>query len=599
VTALAELIVTAQRKFLQHEIIGTGWHITWMTPLSYLLVLVPVGIALTVGMRVFPRLVGRRVAIFVVTLASAFSFFFLFFPALHRIAIVLLALGVAVQTTRVLGSHVPAFCQMAPRLVRWGFIATAGLGLGSTGWNALRQARAMAALPAAESGAPNLLLIVLDTVRAMSMGLYGHSQQNSPHLEQLARGGVLFRNAFSPSSWTLPGHATMFTGRYPAELAAGWQSPLREEHTTLAEVLSRHGYLTAGFVANLQYATREVGVAQGFIHYEDFPMSLAEVVMSSSLGRFIANNPALRSLVGYYDILGRKTARDITNDFLKWVRAGRDRPVFAFLNYYDAHEPYLPPSPYDTTFGDPRQRNLEMIRYLSPRMAERTDKRGMPALERLAEEQAYDAAIAYMDAELGRLLDELDRRGLIENTVIVVTSDHGELFGEHEFFSHGNSLYSPTLHVPLLMVFPTRLPRGVSVDHYVTLRDLPATLLDLLSIEDSSFPGPSLAHVVAQDSILSGTPSPLLATLRPAPNQPQWYPSTKGFMQALTLAPYHYIRNGDETEELYHIAEDPKELHNLADTAGVLTTLRAMLETAWTDIRILPPDSPDSLRNSQ
>lgn len=578
---VAEVIVIGQRKLLQHEFIGANVHLTWMTPLSYLLFLVPLGALLGIATRVFPRLVTPRISIFILGVVSAFSFFFLFFPALHRIAIVILALGIAVQASRVLIARMTGFRRTARRVVRVGVVCTLGLVAGTVAWGAMRERRAMSALGQATAGAPNLLLLVLDTVRAMSLGLYGHPGANTPHLERWAQRGVLFRNAFATSPWTLPSHLTMFTGLYPSELDAGWTAPLDDEHTTLAEVLAAHGYGTAGFVANLQYCTRETGIAQGFVHYEDIPLSLSEVVMSSSLGRIIVNNPTFRSAIGYHDILGRKTATDITNAFLNWVGDGASRPFFAFLNYYDAHEPYLPPAPFDTAFGGPVERNENLILQLSPRMAERSQKRAMSEVERQAEERAYEAAIAYMDAELGRLFEELERRGLLQNTVVIVTSDHGELFGEHDLFSHGNSLYAPTLHVPLLMIYPPRIASAAVIDHYVSLRDLPATALDLLGLPHEDIPGSSLVRTVEPglDSVI--TLSPLLAGLRPAPNQPEWFPSTKGIMSALVEAPYHYIRNGDGVEELYQIEADPREAANLDHMDSLLVNHRTSLDAFW------------------
>jgi arylsulfatase A-like enzyme len=579
VAGLAELIVIGQRKILQHEFIGANWHLTWMTPLSYLLLLIPFGLALVIASRVLPRVVTARVSIFTLGLVSAFSFFFLFFPALHRIAIIILAVGTAVQATRMVAARPAAFQRAARRIVGVGIISILGLALGSVGWAAVRERRTLSVLPPAAAGAPNLLLIVLDTVRAMSMSLYGHTVPNTPQLERLAQRGVLFRNAFATSPWTFPSHATMFTGLYPSEMEAGWTAPLADDYTTLAETLAARGYATAGFVANLQYCTQETGIAQGFAHYEDIPLSLSEIVMSSSLARVIINNPTLRSVLGYHDILGRKTATDITNAFLDWTGQSPARPFFAFLNYYDAHEPYLPPAPFDTAFGGVAGRNVNLIRHLSPRMAERSQKRGMSETERRAEERAYDAAIAYVDAELGRLFDELDRRGLMQNTVVIVTSDHGELFGEHDLFSHGNSLYAPTLHVPLLIASPVRLaPAAAVVDDYVTLRDLPATALDLLGLPTDGFPGSSLARALGPDAT-SG--SPLLAGLRPAPNQPEWFPSTKGIMTSLVEPPYHYIRNGDGEEELYQIVEDPSETSNLTHLDSLLAVYRAAHDARW------------------
>ncbi len=586
VAGLAEIIVIGQRKFLQHEFVGVNHHFIWMSPLSYLVFLVPAGAILGVGMRWLPRVVTPRVAVFLLALASGMSFFFLFFPALHRAAIVLLAAGVAVQTTRVVMKRTTAFRRAARWVVRVGVLGVVLLAAGSVAWDAVRERRMLSELGPAASGAPNLLLIVLDTVRAMSMSLYGHPVLNTPHLERWAQRGVLFRNAFATSPWTLPSHVTMFTGLYPSEMEAGWTDPLGAEQTTLAEVLAAHGYATAGFVANLQYCTRETGIAQGFAHYEDLPISFPEIAMSSSLGRIILNNPLVRSALGYHDILGRKTAADISDALLRWVGEGVSRPFFAFLNYYDAHEPYLPPAPYDTAFGGPAGRDEALIRQLSPRMAERSRKRAMSEEERRAEERAYDAAIAYIDADLDRLFRQLDERGLLDNTVVIVTSDHGELFGEHDLFSHGNSLYAPTLHVPLLIVYPPRLAPGTVVDRSVTLRDVPATALDLLGLTDHPFRGSSLVR--APEAAATGL-SPVLAGLRPAPNQPDWFPSTKGIMASLIQPPYHYIRNGDGEEELYRVAADPSETTNLVHLDSLVLEQRSQLEHLWpTDSRWFP-----------
>ncbi len=169
---------------------------------------------------------------------------------------------------------VAAFLRLVRRTVPLLAGALLTIMLVTIGGRAWSEHRAAAALPPAPAGARNVLLIVWDTVRAGNLSLYGYERPTTPNLERLAGRGVRFDLAFSTSSWTLPAHASLFTGRWPHELGVDWKSPLRDDVPTLAEYLAAHGYDTAGFAANLDYCTRETGLARGFAHYEDFPIDL-------------------------------------------------------------------------------------------------------------------------------------------------------------------------------------------------------------------------------------------------------------------------------------------------------------------------------------
>ena len=211
----------------------------------------------------------------------------------------------------------------------------------------------LAAGPMPPAGAPDVLLIILDTVRADRLSLYGYGRPTSPVLERLATGGIRFDEARSSAPWTLPSHASFFTGRWPHELGVGWQAPLRSMSPTLAEYLASRGYETAGFVANARYCSYDAGLDRGFAHYEDYPFDLAHLrpLRTSILGEFAWNaatwagrasglsryNPVLRWL----QAPDRKDAGAINDEFLGWLgrRGDRRRPYFAFLNYYDAHAP--------------------------------------------------------------------------------------------------------------------------------------------------------------------------------------------------------------------------------------------------------------------
>ncbi|MGH7505526.1 MAG: sulfatase [Longimicrobiales bacterium] len=441
--------------------------------------------------------------------------------------------------------------------------------------------RAFAALPGADAGAPNVLLIILDTVRAASLSLYGYGRPTTPNLERLAARGVVFERALATSPWTLPSHGTLFTGRYPHELSANWKTALGERYPTLAEVLAGRGYVTAGFVANPFYGSYEYGLDRGFVHYEDFVVSLGQTLNSASLGAFVlAGRPGFshnffRRVLHNYEYLGRKKADDITADFLDWLGAGRDRPYFAFLNYMDAHVPYTPPRDLAERFG---------VRPPLPLVDRITgDRSSLTEEERRAgdhDRNRYDASIASLDRELGALFDELDRRGALDNTLVVITSDHGEHLGEKGIYGHANSLYMQNLHVPLMLWQPDRVPEGgARIADIVSLRSLPATILDLIGADDETrIPGESLAGLWQSAHAPS---DPLLASVRKGINVREDLPIAKGDLYALVAGARHYIRNPDGSEELYDLAADMADATALGATpeaVRVRGVLRARLE---------------------
>ena len=189
----------------------------------------------------------------------------------------LLSAGLAVQSARLARGR-RGFLRLAQLTTPLLVVAVLALMLATSGARAWSEHRAVAALPAPPSAAPNVLLIVWDTVRAGNLSLYGHGRRTTPNLEILAASGVRFRHAFATSSWTLPSHASLFTGRWPHELSAGWRAPLDDTHPTLAGRLGSLGYDTAGFVANLDFCSRETGLSRGFAHYEDYPLGFREVL---------------------------------------------------------------------------------------------------------------------------------------------------------------------------------------------------------------------------------------------------------------------------------------------------------------------------------
>jgi len=328
----------------------------------------------------------------------------------------------------------------------------------------------------------------------------------------------------------------------------------------VAEVLAEHGYATAGFAANLHYVSREYGLARGFAWYEDYVASPGELLLNSALGRYLSVRPAVRTLVGYYDIVGRKHVGRMNRDLEAWLDRAPDRPWFAFVNYYDAHEPYLPPVAFDTLFASSTQRKLFMTDQ-SIRGARRLGKNTMTDAEVRRLRESYEASIASLDDGLGRLFARMEAKGQLTNTVVIVTSDHGEQFGEHGLFVHGNSLYQPLVHIPFILAQPGAVPAGRVVHTPVNARDLAATIVDLAGATGAPpLPGRSLRGLWSGAD--SAAPEPLFLETQSTTGLQVW--------RAIVQDSLTYLRR-DSTEMLFDLRRDPDQLVNLADS------------TAWTD----------------
>jgi arylsulfatase A-like enzyme len=570
VTGLAEVSIRAVQKFFLGQIIHLSPHVVWMAPLADLILFAITGVILYLGARCWPRLGSLYVSTFI------FSFLgflgpLLWAPRLHLYAALLLTTGLAVQTARFIASHSHGFLIVVRRTTGWMAGLVIALAVNVHVGQVLTERNAHAKSTPLSSDTPNVLLIVLDTVRAKSLSLYGYPRVTTPQLERFAKKGVLFERALSTSPWTLPSHASMFTGHFPHELSADWKTPLDSTYLTLAEVFRLHGYITAGFVANFIYSTYEWGLNRGFVHYEDYPISLGMIASSSWLARTLTIR--FRRTIGNHHELVFKTAEKLNEDFLRWLSRKDHKPFFAFLNYMDAHAPYLPPKPFDSKFGPKRTLAHSSLR-------EKWSPKEIPPLV-----DAYDGEIAYLDHHLGQLFDELQKQDLLENTLVIITSDHGEHFGEHGLMDHGNSLYRPLLHIPLLLSFPPGVPAGVRVREPVTLRDLAATVVDLVGINgEARFPGISLMRYWKSEGTNSSlVGSPLLSEVSSGINMPAWFPVAKGDMKSLVVGRYQYIKNGDGREEVYNFENDLAERNDLAqsnENQPTLRRLRAALKTS-------------------
>jgi arylsulfatase A-like enzyme len=396
----------------------------------------------------------------------------------------------------------------------------------------------------------NVILIVLDTVRAKSLSLFGYERLTSPLLTDLSQRGVLFRNTMTPSPWTLPAHASMFTGQWPNKLGVGWSKPLDDKYTTLAEVLRNKGYQTAGFAANKLYCSRELGLARGFEHFEDYRLTFGQMVLSEALSRELLNKTGTFELLATDQNFGRKSAQQVNKDFLNWLSKRKgDKPFFAFLNYFDAHDPYLPPIGYATAYSEKKPNG-----HITQEIQENHSPEDLRQLI-----DAYDGVVTYLDNQVGRLIEALSTYDWFQNTLLILTSDHGEQFGEHNLLAHANSLYLELLHVFLILIFPGKIPIGQKVDVPVSLRNLPATILDQVGIQNEGyFPGHSLARYwngsLEEEQLYSYHKFEF-------GSQPQ--DIYTGVVESLIFEGLHYIQDTGGIRELYNIRQDPNELNNL------------------------------------
>lgn len=576
-TGWVEVAVKATQRIGLGSLIHASRDVYWMASLAGLLFFTTIGLTISLPARRRSPVVGRRWAIFSLAFAALLNLFFLI-PQLHHYSSVLLALGGGWQVSRLIE---PRFDRFRIWMVRTNWIMLLGIvitALGARGWQSIAERQAVAALPPPEQG-PNVLLIVLDTVRAANLSLYGYSRETSPYLKQLGRSGVVFERAISPAPWTLPSHASFFTGRHPHEMSANWHIPLERTDPTLAETLSRRGYLTGGFVANTVYCNYEQGIDRGFISYRDYPLSFGQLMDSLTLVNTAGNHNRLRNLIRYDELLNRQSAEDINLKFLRWLPANSERPFFAFLNYFDAHEPYLPPPPFDRKFGPGRKNRYATPLYHTGWV--NTANRRLPEWAHREEVDAYDGAIAYLDRQLEALFEELWRRGLFDRTVIIITADHGEEFSEHGLYSHGKSLYWPSVHVPLLIHYPAGGTAGQRIGQPVTTRDLPATIMAMLGLADR-FPGQSLTRFWSGEATgKTNDPGPILSSVRQLDNAVKWFPNVKGDLYSLTSDSHRYLRNGDGSEELYRYLDDPWETENLAgrpESIPMLEEFRAQMK---------------------
>jgi arylsulfatase A-like enzyme len=417
--------------------------------------------------------------------------------------------------------------------------------------------QAPAAAP--ERGKPNVVLITMDTVRADHLPMYGYDHGATPNLGKLVASATLYTRATATSDYTLATHASIFTGLYPAWHGAlmlpapkAHHQPLRPEVRSLTEALASHGYWTAESVANSGFLTQWTGLTRGFLISE----TGRPVDLSNGAHRFYLRAGARQFFgvraVGFDQPF--RVASDIT------VRAQaileqahhNGRPFFLFLNYMDAHWPYAPEAP-DLNDVSPRvQATQDFVNQVNQGSATLSARQRDLLLEE------YDEGIASIDASIGRVMERLRSLGLYDDSLIVVTSDHGEGFLEHGFMEHeAGVLYQENLHVPLVIKYPGQHEAHRS-DLLASEVDIVPTILETAGIRvPQELQGRSLSHAVPADSDTVFADASPLAPLKMRSSK------MRGSRQVVLSGSLKLIAWSAGLPEMYDLSVDPEEKCNL------------------------------------
>ena len=333
------------------------------------------------------------------------------------------------------------------------------------------------------SGA-SVVLITLDTTRADRLGCYGNERVDTPHLDRLAREGIRYERAFTPIPSTLPSHASILTGAYPARHGVHDNGvyALDEGWTTLAERLGGSGYRTAAFVSAF-VLDRQFGLAQGFEVYDDqmvAPLIARDVEALRAAGDLSDDQKKwfLQQASPF-----QRRAEDVTRPALEWIERLTEEPFFLWVHYFDAHMGYQPPSPFDQKYDPLYSGQLDGDMQTWYRVAAQQGwrrKADAPAAEMEHMIALYDGELAYMDGWIGKLMAELEARGRWDETLIVVVGDHGEGFGEHEqMWEHNGDIFDEVMRVPLILKLPGGEGAGTVVERLVRTIDVAPTILEV------------------------------------------------------------------------------------------------------------------------
>ena len=519
--------------------------------------------------------------------------------------------------------------------LRWIWILAVGAALTALGaylGSAPRFAPLLSLQPrsatAGSSQPPNVILVSFDTVRPDHLGAYGATPRASPGFDALARAGTIFTRCIAASSWTIPSHAAIFTGRAPSHIGGhvvlqskGGDVSLPKEAVTLAEIFRAAGYHTAGFIGGHTLSSA-FGFDQGFEIFNDgMPPSISalsdRIVLMRPLSRWTHAaplrllklvDPLLLSISNYLYAEAHtltpqagvasprgerrfaNRADEVNRKVYAWLDRRPVRPFFLFVHYFDAHDPYDPPAPYAPPGGD---RSLGFI--LSNGIAERvlTGRGPLTAAERSGLIAAYDGEIAFLDHQFGLLMERLRSEGALDNSIVAVVSDHGESFGEHGLVFHGHFLYDDLTRI-VFVLQGRGVPAARREELPVAGIDVAPTLLDLAGVDPpGTFEGRSLRPLL-EGRPMAGRPifSEIFGRLR---NWEAWDVFRRTLF-SVESGGLKLIREAKGRTELFDLTSDPGEKVSLTEGRPEdVARLQSLLADYMSRAAPPPPDTDDQL----
>jgi len=429
---------------------------------------------------------------------------------------------------------------------------------------------------------PNILLIVMDTVRADHLSCYGYELNTTPNIDMIASEGILFENVIAEAPWTLPSHASMFTSTFPTDHNTTAEHRwLEDDFETIAELLHSLGYRTFGY-SNNPFVAQETNLDQGFDTFITTPFGRTQHDVEED-----TELPELLRLKQYIDRLfqGNDGATsDIvlddgaqkTNEVVKeWIADAdqSEEPFFIFINYMEAHTPYHAPAEYSRPYL-PDNVSLSRAEWVNQDSATYIAEATYMTSEDFTILNAlYDGEITYLDYRMGQLFDYLRQLDILDDTVLIICSDHGENIGDHNLIGHQLSIHDTLLHVPLIIRYPERFDGGVRIDEQVQLADLFPTITDIIRFyreDQGEIRGYSLLRLLRKPQ---STPAvseyelfaTVLENLRKV--NPQFDTSKYARrLKSVRDGDYKYIWASDGRDELYNVRLDPGELNNIIES---------------------------------
>jgi arylsulfatase A-like enzyme len=400
----------------------------------------------------------------------------------------------------------------------------------------------------------NVLVITVDTLRADRLGCYGYDRPISPYIDGLAATGVRFDKVVCQAPLTLPSHCSIFTSRHTISHGSlGHAYPLDEGIETLAEILKAEGLNTAAFVSN-HVLDKKFGLARGFDTY------------------WQAHN---RRMDERQEMKAR--SRDVTTEAaVSWLRDQGKKPFFLWIHWFHPHKPYTPPPEYARRFAGGSTVGQEWKS--SDLMEVWQGSREIPPEDVDSLRQLYDAEVAFSDSQVGIVLEELKRLGMSDNTLVVFTSDHGEVLYEHDrYFGHDIMLYEPSMRIPLVLSYPEWKPGVVS--GLVQSIDIMPTVLEILGLETSAqLEGKSLAPLVHGEDSCTVQIAMCLSYPPKKKSLPIFGTRTETWKLIL-----HELEDGAFRRELFNLDEDPGETRNRSEDEADLADAMEAYYLRWTE----------------